>query len=129
MNYDDIGMIVLLLLSIAWFVNSIVDHCIAKKDKKNAKNITALDSVVDDVDDLETYTKYLDRVGIDYEIIRIYSVATVLTYDVVYEICNDMTETDSYHHTYFDYNGDFISDKIDDRELNTEDYDDHFSID
>lgn len=119
MNYDDIGMIVLLLLSIA----------LLKKIKKNAKNITALDSVVDDVDDLETYTKYLDRVGIDYEIIRIYSVATVLTYDVVYEICNDMSETDSYHHTYFDYNGDFISDKIDDRELNTEDYDDHFSID
>lgn len=44
---NDIAMIVLLLLSIAQFVNYIVDHCTAKKDKKNAKNDSvALDSVV-----------------------------------------------------------------------------------
>lgn len=137
MNYDDIGMIVLLLLSIAVIARGIVDLCIDDKNKKNTKSdndYTILDSVahgsvVDNVDDLEAYTKYLDRVGIDYEIIRIYSVASALTYDVVYEICNDMTEIDSYHHTYFDYNGDFMLDKINDRELNTEDYDDQYSID
>ena len=107
---NDIAMIVLLLLSIAVFANSIVDHSIAKKDKKNAKNYhVALDSVVDDVD---TYTDYLDRVGVDYKVIQEYSVATPLQYDVFYKIYNKMTGTDCYHHTYFDYNGDFVSQKI-----------------
>lgn len=107
---NDIAMIVLLLLSIAVFVNSIVDHCIAKKDTKNAKNDhVPLDSVVDDVD---TYTDYLDRVGVDYKVIQEYSVATPLQYDVFYKIYNKMTGTDCYHHTYFDYNGDFVSQKI-----------------
>lgn len=36
---NDIAMIILLLLSIAVFANSIVDHCIAKKDKKMRKII------------------------------------------------------------------------------------------
>ena len=107
---NDIAMIVLLLLSIAVFANSIVDHCIAKKDTKNAKNdLVPLDSVVDDVD---TYTDYLDRVGVDYKVIQEYSVATPLQYDVFYKIYNKMTGTDCYHHTYFDYNGDFVSQKI-----------------
>lgn len=107
---NDIAMIVLLLLSIAQFVNYIVDHCIAKKDTKNAKNDPVpLDSVVDDVD---TYTDYLDRVGVDYKVIQEHSVATPLQYDVFYKIYNKMTGTDCYHHTYFDYNGDFMSQKI-----------------
>ena len=113
MNYDDIGMIVLLLLSIACFANYIVDHCIAKKDKKNTKiDTTALDSVVDGVDDVDTYTDYLDRVGVDYKVIQEHSVTTDLQYDVVYKIYNKMTGTDCYHHAYFDYNGDFMSQKI-----------------
>lgn len=110
---NDIAMIVLLLLSIAQFVNYIVDHCIAKKDTKNAKNDPVpLDSVVDGVDDVDTYTDYLDRVGVDYKVIQEYSVATPLQYDVFYKIYNKMTGTDCYHHAYFDYNGDFVSQKI-----------------
>lgn len=37
---NDIAMIVLLLLSIAVFANSIVDHCIAKKDKKKCEELS-----------------------------------------------------------------------------------------
>lgn len=107
---NDIAMIVLLLLSIAVFANSIVDHCIAKKDTKNAKNYpVALDSVVVDVDE---YTDYLDRVGVDYKVNQDHSVTTDLQYDVVYKIYSKMPGSDCYHHAYFDYTGKFMSQEI-----------------
>ena len=110
MNYDDIGMIILLLLSIAVIARGIIDLCIAKNDKKNAKNYpVALDSVVDGVDDVDTYTDYLDRIGVDYTVIQKQS---YLQYDVFYKIYNKMTGTDCYHHAYFDYTGKFMSQKI-----------------
>lgn len=110
---NDIAMIVLLLLSIAVFANSIVDHCIAKKDKKNAKNYpVALDSVVVGVDDVDEYTDYLDRVGVDYKVNQEHSVTTDLQYDVVYKIYSKMPGSDCYHHAYFDYTGKFMSQEI-----------------
>lgn len=110
---NDIAMIVLLLLSIAVFANSIVDHYIAKKDKKNAKNDpVALDSVIDGVDDVDTYTDYLDRVGVDYKVNQEHSVTTDLQYDVVYKIYSKMPGSDCYHHAYFDYTGKFMSQEI-----------------
>ena len=111
---NDIAMIVLLLLSIAVFANSIVDHCIAKKDTKNAKNYpVALDSVVVGVDDVDEYTDYLDRVGVDYKvIIQGHSAITDLQYDVVYKIYSKISGSDCYHHAYFDYNGNFMSQNI-----------------
>lgn len=71
----------------------------------------------------------MDRVGVDYKVVQVHSVTTNLQYDVVYEIYNKTTETDCYHHTYFDYNGDFMTQKIEDRELIPEDYDNQYSID
>lgn len=110
---NDIAMIVLLLLSIAVFANSIVDHCIAKKDKKNAKNYpVSLDSVVVGVDNVDEYTDYLDRVGVDYKVNQEHSVTTDLQYDVVYKIYSKMPGSDCYHHAYFDYTGKFMSQKI-----------------
>ena len=110
---NDIAMIVLLLLSIAQFVNYIVDHLLLKKDKKNAKNYpVALDSVVVGVDDVDEYTDYLDRVGADYKVNQEHSVTTDLQYDVVYKIYSKMPGSDCYHHAYFDYTGKFMSQKI-----------------
>lgn len=108
---NDIAMIVLLLLSIAVFANSIVDHCIAKKDKK-MRRIVALDSVVVGVDDVDEYTDYLDRVGVDYKVNQGHSVTTDLQYDVVYKIYSKMPGSDCYHHAYFDYTGKFMSQEI-----------------
>lgn len=110
---NDIAMIALLLLFIAQFVNYIVDHCIAKKDKKNAEDYpVALDSVVVGIDDVDEYTDYLDRIGVDYKVIQEHSVTTDLQYDVVYKIYNKMSGSDCYHHAYFDYTGKFVSQKI-----------------
>lgn len=109
---NDIAMIVLLLLSIAVFANSIVDRCIAKKDK-NAKNYpVVLDSVVVGIDDVDEYTDYLDRVGVDYKVNQEHSVTTDLQYDVVYKIYSKMPGSDCYHHAYFDYTGKFMSQEI-----------------
>lgn len=63
MNYDDVTMIILLLLSIAVIAKGIVDVCIDDKDKKNKKtdiDYTIIDTVAHgslfaDVDDLDIY--------------------------------------------------------------------------
>ena len=111
---NNIAMIVLLLLSITQFVNYIVDHSIAKKDTKNAKNNHVhLDSAVDCINDVDEYTDYLDRVGVDYKvIIQGHSAITDLQYDVVYKIYSKISGSDCYHHAYFDYNGNFMSQNI-----------------
>ena len=84
-----------------------------KKIQKNAKNYpVALDSVVVGVDDVDEYTDYLDRVGVDYKVNQEHSVNTDLQYDVVYKIYSKMPGSDCYHHAYFDYTGKFMSQKI-----------------